>query len=309
MDHEIEALLASPAGRRELRERMGLRPDLADRLLEFEDDFRVARRDRTLGNVIDQASPAALKNHALAISEGSAAGDLWKRLGTDTDALLACVDEVIEHGTATALRSMASWVLLDPLDTIELSRQDRIRIAIRVLSATDDESRGLAAEALRDLWPAILAERARTLVHDSSTRVRRYVWSALREQNRHAGIDLAIETFADADADIDVRRSAMTALAESLPTAELEEFLSQLVLDPDERIALAAAHLFQSLHRSPIIAAAAARSPHAEVREIARRLMDPFRGSPAAGGSRPGDPTGGDIYAEMLRGLQDDETG
>jgi hypothetical protein len=41
------------------------------------------------------------------------------------------------------------------------------------------------------------------------------------------------------------------------------------------------------------------------VRDIAAFLLDPYRGSPAAGGSRPGDPTNSDIFAEMMRQLDD----
>jgi hypothetical protein len=52
---------------------------------------------------------------------------------------------------------------------------------------------------------------------------------------------------------------------------------------------------------------AAADSRHEPVRELALFLLDPYRGSPAAGGSRPGDPTAGDIFAELARRLEDDD--
>jgi hypothetical protein len=46
------------------------------------------------------------------------------------------------------------------------------------------------------------------------------------------------------------------------------------------------------------------------VREIANRLMDPYRGSPAAGGSRPGDPLREDPLMKLLRQIEqaEDET-
>jgi hypothetical protein len=53
---------------------------------------------------------------------------------------------------------------------------------------------------------------------------------------------------------------------------------------------------------------AAQVSPHLSVREIAEHLLDPNRGSPSAGGSRPGDPTRPDatqIYGDLLQQLEE----
>jgi hypothetical protein len=81
--------------------------------------------------------------------------------------------------------------------------------------------------------------------------------------------------------------------------------LSYAVLQPDSALAGDAADLLHDLHRHPAIAEAAQRSPHSAAREVAAYLLDPYRGSPAAGGSRPGDPLrGGDIFDELVRRLE-----
>jgi hypothetical protein len=99
----------------------------------------------------------------------------------------------------------------------------------------------------------------------------------------------------------------LTVAGEALPTEMLVDLLAYFVVHPNAELALEAANLLQCHHRHPEIAIPAAGSPHPEVREIANRLMDPYRGSPAAGGSRPGDPLREDPLMKLLRQIEEAE--
>ena len=112
----------------------------------------------------------------------------------------------------------------------------------------------------------------------------------------------------DEAAPLAARRSALIALGDYLPTPEFAPLLALIVVHPNRELAEDAGNLLWTRHRAPIAAQAAAASPHANVREIAQRLLHPEFGSPAAGGSRPGAPGGYDIYQEMLKlGKKPDE--
>jgi hypothetical protein len=167
--------------------------------------------------------------------------------------------------------------------------------------------RGLAAEHLVAHGPTILVERASALVRDEDERLRGHAWHAFYMRESQRANALALALLGDERTPIPVRRSALVAYGEHLPTSEAADLLVFFVQHPDEALALDAAQLMFRLHRYPTIAMAAAESPHAPVRELALFLLDPYRGSPAAGGSRPGDPTSGDIFAELARRLEEDE--
>jgi hypothetical protein len=142
---------------------------------------------------------------------------------------------------------------------------------------------------------------------DESERVRGVVWRAALRVDRSATVERAVTLLSDEWAPVLVRRSALDALGTDLPTSQMADLLAFFVVHPDHDLAADAANLLYRQHRNPITAEAARASPHPDVREIAERLLDPSRGSPAAGGSRPGDPTRSstDIYADMLRQLEE----
>ena len=121
-------------------------------------------------------------------------------------------------------------------------------------------------------------------------------------RDRAEARDLAFGLLGDEGVALAVRRSALLAAGEYLPTDDLVDLLTWFVAHPDPDLAGDAANLLHQLHRNPLIAEAALHSPHAHVRETAERLMDPLRGSPAAGGNRPGSPvdTAG-IFEDLIR--------
>ena len=67
-----------------------------------------------------------------------------------------------------------------------------------------------------------------------------------------------------------LRRSALLALGQALPTEQIAPLLALLVAHPEPGLAEDAADLLWRQHRHPLVAQAAARSPHPAVREIGR---------------------------------------
>ncbi|MEX2314779.1 MAG: hypothetical protein WD628_03610, partial [Thermomicrobiales bacterium] len=155
--------------------------------------------------------------------------------------------------------------------------------------------------------PAVLRGSLDRLLADESERVRGVAWEAALRVDRSGTVERAVTLLSDESAPVFVRRSALDALGTVLPTSQLTDLLAYFVVHPDHDLAADAAGLLYRQHRNPITAEAARASPHPDVREIAERLLDPSRGSPAAGGSRPGDPTRSstDIYADMIRQLEE----
>ncbi|HEX5165402.1 MAG TPA: hypothetical protein VFV93_08410, partial [Thermomicrobiales bacterium] len=155
--------------------------------------------------------------------------------------------------------------------------------------------------------PSVLAGDLNRLLTDESQRVRAIAWDAVLRLDRPAAFARASDILSDESAPIVVRRSALVALGALLPTAEMAPLLAYFVVHPDHELAADAADLLYERHRNPLAAMAARDSPHADVREVAEQLLDPMRGSPAAGGSRPGDPTGSSagIYSDMIRQLEE----
>lgn len=303
----IERLIDDPAGRRWLRASPLLDTELANRLLAYECDFRGRRRDRTLDNVIRVASDAELEPRVGALAAGPGAAALWRRLSADPDRLLASAAPVLAGVDPNAASATLYLLVLDPVSDYGLGPAAATGLALAGLTAPHGEVRGLAGEYLVAHAPAMLAERAPTLVQDEHERLRGHAWHALYLLAPEQGRTLALELLGDEATPVPIRRSALIAYGEHVPTSAAADLLAFFVQHPEEALALDAAQLMFRLHRYPTIAMAAAESPHAPVRELALFLLDPYRGSPAAGGSRPGDPTTGDIFAELARRLDADE--
>ena len=302
----IEQLLDESAGRRWLRASRLLDRALADRLLHTEDDFRSTRRDRTVARVVGVASLPALLEHVDAIAAGSGAAALWERLA-NTDELLVTATRVISRAEAASATAALYLLVLDPVGDYGLERRSMTQLAEAGLASPHGEVRGLAAEHLVSAAPDVLAADAERFVRDEDERLRNHAWHASFLRSPAQAGELALALVGDETTALPVRRSALTAYGEHLPTAEVVDVLAFFVGHPNEALALDAAQLMVRLHRQPTIATAAASSPHEPVRELALFLLDPYRGSPAAGGSRPGDPTAGDIFAEIARRLDEDE--
>lgn len=311
-DHDreqvVSALLGDAVGRHWLRNNARIDASLADRLLAFPEDFRGKRRDRRLGVVVAHASEEALRKHAATVAGGTAAADLWERLRHRPDELVEVASSIVEHGDQHATEATLYLLVLDPLDTYAIGAAGRLGIACAALRSSDSHVRGLAAEFLSGNDPATLMKSFDILIRDDDERVRGIGWATGLSRERRATYDRAVMLIGDESAPIPMRRSALVAIGTSMPTRDVVDILTFLVVHPDPLLAGDAASLLYNHHRNPTTAEAALGSPHEGVRTIAAQLLDPFRGSPAAGGSRPGDPTQvTDIYAGMIRQLEERE--
>jgi hypothetical protein len=302
----VAELLKAPAGRRWLRMAPELDRELANRLLN-DGDFRQPRRDRSLVRVVERAALPALEHHIDTIAASPASGALWQRLADDPARLRSLAARLVAEGDAGAAEATLHLLVLDQLEPYRLGVSGRHQIASSALDSGVPVVRGLAAEFLAASDPAMLARDLDRLLADESQRVRAIAWDAALRLDRPAAVARASTLLSDETASTDVRRSALVALGALLPTNEMAPLLAYFVVHPDHELASDAAELLYERHRNPLAATAARESPHAEVREIAEQLLDPMRGSPAAGGSRPGDPTGSSagIYSDMIRQLEE----
>ncbi|HEX2280509.1 MAG TPA: hypothetical protein VHG52_01980 [Thermomicrobiales bacterium] len=305
VDRVIAVALQHRVGRLWLGSMPDLSSAIADRLLGYESDFRTSKRDATLRNIVHAASGAALVRHAPAIASGSAAPQLWQRLADGTHDIERSAVEIITSDDLHAAENTMYLLLLDPIDPYGIGDQTRVAIARSGLGSTAASIRTLAAEYLYDNEPDALADAWGELVFDEDERVRGLAWSTGFQSDPHAAFDRASEILSDEHRELQSRRSALAAIGTHLPTSEVVDILALLVVHPQEGLALDAGNLLYRLHRHPTIATAAVESPHQSVREIGAFLLDPYRGSPAAGGSRPGDPTRSDIFAELIRQTED----
>lgn len=302
----VRDLLDSHEGRRWLRGNPHLESALADELLTYDSDFRQSRRDRTLGAVVERASLSALSQHVDAIATGSAASALWNRLSADPGERLRFATMLVATASAALAEATLHLLVLDPLNSFDISDDDRSTIARQALMSSHADVRGIAAEYLAEAQPRILLDELDRLTMDDSQRVRGVTWNAALRVDRSASTDRAMTVLGDESIGVALRRSALIALGSALPTAQMVEILAFFVVHPNHELAADAAELLYQQHRNPVAATAAQQSPHEDVREIAERLLDPQRGSPAAGGSRPGDPTrsSADIFADMIQQLE-----
>jgi hypothetical protein len=228
-------------------------------------------------------------------------------LADDPTSRDAAANDLVAGSDHRAAEATLHLLVLDPLDPFNLGDTVRSEIAASALRSTSAEVRGLAAEFLAGHAPQELARSFSVLIADESERVRGIVWTTALRLNPGAAAERATDLLGDESVPVPQRRSALMAVGTALPTSQVAELLAWIVVHPDHELASDAAQLLYDYHRNPITAEAARESPHADVREIAEHLLDPLRGSPAAGGSRPGDPTrsSADIYADMIRQLEE----
>ena len=311
----IEALLSRPEARRWMRSTLLDRLDpnaaaaLADRLLAWHADFAAGRRDRTTPAVIRHLPLDSLRRHATFLAGGNAASAFWERLAAEGAAtLIPAAFDVFTGGEPAARETTLHLLLLDPYSPLRLSPDDQGRLLAAALSDPDEEVRGLAAELAAETDPDRLLHDQARWIRDPSERVRMAAWDVAFAAGSEQAAEEAALLLSDEAAPLAARRSALIALGDYLPTPEFAPLLALIVVHPNRELAEDAGNLLWTRHRAPIAAQAAAASPHANVREIAQRLLHPEFGSPAAGGSRPGAPGGYDIYQEMLKlGKKPDE--
>lgn len=298
-------VLKDPLHRRALRGSEDLTPELATVLLGYHEDFLGGRIDRSLERLVQIAPLEALREHRVTIAGSPAADAFWSRLKREQADLVDPAIAIITGDDHAAAESTLYLLVLDPLDPFEIGEANRILVADVGLHSPSVIVRSLAAEYLFDHDLQALADDYVRLVLDVDERVRGVGWSAGIQLDSTNAYRLAQSTLQDESAPLEIRRSALAALGTHYDTIDLVDTLAEFVGHPNPELALDAGNLLFRLHRQPTIATAAAQSPHEAVREIGEFLLDPFRGSPAAGGSRPGDPTQSDIFAEMMRQLDD----
>ena len=279
---------------------------LAERLLAYPDDFSAMHRDRTTPQVVAHLPSPRLQEMAPVLAGSNAAAALWERLGSDAAApVAAAARRVFAAGKAGARETTLYLLLVDRFPPVTVPAADRHGLIALGLADPDDETRGIAADLAVDEAPELLLESVDRWVRDPAERARMAAWDARFGHDAAEAASAATALVQDAPAPLPARQSALLALAEQLPTEEVEGLLAEAVLDPLEAMAQAAAALLWSRHRSPVVAIAAARSPHAPVRAIAERLLHPTLGSPAAGGFRPGAADQGfDLYDQFRQAMR-----
>lgn len=282
--------------------------DLALHLLGFEEDFARDRRDRTTPAVVRALPVSQLVEAAPFLAGSNAAGALWERLGeAGSELVVDAARRAMAEGDAAARETTLLLLLYEPFPPTTLSPGERRELIELALADPDDEIRGLAAELAAEEAPERLLSAPDHWTRDPGERVRAATWDVLFAADAEQAIDAAIALLVDEDAPLGARRSALLALGEALPTPQVEPLLATMVGHPLVELAEDAAALLWSRHRTPVIAEAAAQSPHATVRDIAERLLDPRRGSPMAGGFRPGAGQQGYGFYEELRRVEPEE--
>ena len=294
---DLAAGLATPAGRRWLR-RVVLpalpSPQaslLAAALLAYRDDFLRWRRDRSTWVVIDRIDREALLANAVWLAGSNAALALWVRLQQEgTATLITVATRVLREGTAVAREVALTLLLTDPNREIRLPARIERGLLTIALADPDDTVRGLAVATAARRAPDLLLSHWHRWVQDRSQRARRAVWQLALRSDPHAR-EHAIALVSSEAVPVSIRNDALWALAQAMTTDEIAPILAVAVVHPDRELAEAAAEILWTQHRHPLPARAALESPHRPVRRIGEQLLDPRRGSPAAGGARPGMPS------------------
>uniref|UniRef100_A0A7C5RTW5 HEAT repeat domain-containing protein n=1 Tax=Thermomicrobium roseum TaxID=500 RepID=A0A7C5RTW5_THERO len=293
---DISAALATPSGRRWLR--LAVLPqlpqtaaaELAEQLLAFREDFLVVRRDRSTGLVVQRLAHPTLLEHAEWLAGSNAALALWERLATEGLSVLVTVAlRVLRRGTPQARETVLTLLVADPTREIALPHWAERALLMVALADPDDVVRGLAAEAAATQRPELLLSAWRTWVRDPCQRVRRATWAVVLRRRSDA-VPAAQELLTEEGAPAPVRADALWALGQILSTSEFAPILAACIQHPAQELAEVAAELLWTQHRHPLPAQAALKSPHASVQTIGAWLLHPQRGSPAAGGARPGMP-------------------
>jgi len=294
-DQLIQTLIASPIGRRWLRSQLlGALPEpereaLAARLLAWGDDFDPFRRDPSTAVVVLALPSNTLDQTLCWLAGTNAASALWERLSSQGPERLFCAaHRVLREGSPLARETVLHLLFIDPGFATLLSEDERVDLLDVALTDPDAVVRGLAAEIACATTPTLLRRERDTLLYDEDDRVRSAVWTSLWSVDPEAAADQAIALLTDERAPLPVRRSALAALGQFLSTEQIAPILAWLVRHPEPELAHEAADLLWRHHRHPLVAHAAAASAHPQVRAVAERLLHPERGSPAAGGDRPG---------------------
>lgn len=274
---------------------------LALKLLEWPEDLAAGRRDRSTVAIVHALSIDDVYRHLPLLAGSNAASALWERLWRDGQGIVAdAVDQVFKRGDAQARETTLHVLALDPYGPKYLDRDQQDRILAVTLSDPDPEIRGLAAEVVAADMPELLFEHWNSVPIDDSERVRMAFWRAALVHHPDDAAEAAGMLVLDTEQPHTARRTALLALGEHSSTRQVSPVLQSLLRGNDEVLAGDAAQLMWRYHRAPDIANAAAESEFEGVRALANRLLHPELGSPAAGGSRPGDPTKtADIFQQI----------
>jgi hypothetical protein len=279
-EHLLDRLPGSDAG------------NLANRLVEWPSDFRSSRRDRSTVTVIEHLSLEKLHEHLVLLASSNNASALWARLAESGEAeVMDAVRVILGSSSVEARETMLHLLVLDPYGPEYLPRDQQNQILVMALDDPDAEIRGLAAEVIAADLPELLLSRWETAPLDTSERVRVAFWQSALVHRSERGIEAAGALVLDPEKPHEARRSALLVLGENISTRTVSPLLQSILTGDDQILAEDAAQLMWRHHRAPDIANAASNSQHEMVRELANRLLHPEMGSPAAGGSRPGDPT------------------
>ncbi|MCX2728144.1 hypothetical protein OO015_11650 [Thermomicrobium sp. 4228-Ro] len=293
---QLSEALATAAGRRWLRRTVlpalpaSEAALLAAALLAYRDDFLSWRRDRSTWTVIERLDREALLANVDWLAGSNAALALWARLMEEgTATLVTAALRVLRQGTRIARETALTLLLADPTRERELpAGAERALLAI-ALADPDDVIRGLAVEIAAQRVPDLVLPHWRRWVLDASRRARRATWRSVLRADPLAR-EQALALMYNERLPADVRSDALWALAQVMTTAEIAPLLAAAVVDSARELAEVAADLLWTQHRHPLPAQAALESPHPAVRRVGEHLLDPRRGSPAAGGARPGMP-------------------
>jgi hypothetical protein len=310
----IEAISSDAGARRWLRADLLPRlsaaeaSELAILSLDWPDDFAINRRDRSTMAVVRHLSLEELRSRTVWLAGTNVASALWRRLAYEDEGRIGDLAlRVMRAGDPVARETTLHLVLLDPYQPAHFQGEERLNLLSLALDDTEDEVRGLAADILADEAPERLWPNLARWQLDPSERVRMAAWDAAFARDPARATADAAALASDETAPLDARRSALIAVGTTLNTAEVAPLLAAMVMHPEQALAEDAANLLWAQHRTPIVAEAAAHSPHPAVRAIGERLLHPDIGSPAAGGSRPGAPADqADVCDQMLRRLRDE---
>jgi hypothetical protein len=267
------------------------RASLAEELLNWPDDFAPDRRDQSTLAVVAALTDQAVIRSILMLAGSNAASALWARFaGGASISPNDAAHHVLHHGDATARETTLHLLALDPYGPRYLTDEEQDALLLASLEDDDPEIRGLAADVVAVSDPDALLDRSGAPL-DASERLRMAYWRAAFVHRPEQAFNEASALALTAEVGLEARRSALLALGESVPTRLISPVLQAVFAGSNETLAEDAAQLMWRYHRTPDIANAASESRFEAVRALAERLLHPERGSPAAGGSRPGDPT------------------
>jgi hypothetical protein len=266
--------------------------DLAARLLGWPSDLSAERRDQSTSVIVKSLAEGEFQAHLPTLAASNAASAVWDRLaGSGEQAVFDAVRLIFEQGDSRARETTLHLLVLDPYGPQYLTHERQDEILVKALDDPDPEIRGLAAEVIAADLPAHLLDRWEVAPTDSGERVRMAFWQTALVHRPDEAIEHAGSFVLDPAKPHEARRTALLALTANVSTRTVSPVLRALLTGDDQVLAEDAAQLMWRHHRAPDIADAASRSQFEPVQKLANRLLHPEMGSPAAGGSRPGDPT------------------